>query len=300
MEIERHFWRLRFQVRFLRAVGTEFQKFVQQIMELRFSDEFVPVRPAGSEGDRKCDGLLTAQRRLLQVYAPERFDKRRALNKIDEDYFGAVAHWGDAFDTWMLVHNSMDGLPPYIVSKLNDLSQSCGTRHVCDHWGYAKLRQFAFELDHDELTELLGPSISLINVLDIEVSDIIPLIKHIQDTSPAPLMAVGPVPEDKLNRNNLSSDVEALLTVGMRRSDEVARYFRGQTMRPLYRDDLGARFKRQYLFLRDEGLQPDIIFSQIVDWITGPGRTPSSQAAALAIAAYFFEQCDIFEDPLSA
>ena len=89
-DVERTFWGLQFKIKFLEATGNEFQTFVQRILELRFPDEFKAVRPAGREGDWKSDGLMTQQRRILQIHAPESWNKARTLKKIHEDFWGAV------------------------------------------------------------------------------------------------------------------------------------------------------------------------------------------------------------------
>lgn len=297
MKVERAFWGLKFKVQFMEATGNEFQALVQKILELRFPDEFVAVKPAGSEGDWKNDGFLADQRRMLQVYAPEGWDKKKTLAKIDEDYFGAAKSWPGFFDTWTFAHNDMKGIPPYVLDRLGELTQLEDYPHTCDQWGFAKFRDLVFEMDDDRLVELLGPPITLAQVLAVEVHDVIPMLRALEDAPPAPLSAVRPVPANKLEENGLSDDAEHLLLSGMRRSDEVARYFESQTMRPTFRDDLGARFTAQYVKLRDAGLEPDEIVLALVEWIAGPALSTATQAAALAVVAFFFEQCDIFEDP---
>ncbi len=286
-----------FKVRFLESYGTAFQQFVSKILELRFPDDFTPVRPAGPEGDWKCDGLLKSQRRFLQAYGPQNFTKRQVLNKINEDYMGAVQLWHNTFDTWTFVHNRRDGLPPYAIARLQELSDDPSDVHECDEWGYAKLRSLTFELNEDQLTDLLGLPVYQSDILSTEIRDIIPLLRRIEISEPAPLDKVRPVPSDKLERNYLSEDAGDLLRAGMRRADEVAAYFAMQTMRPMFRDDLAERFKLKYEQLKSAELDPDAILSELINWLTGTNREPTPQAAALAIIAYFFEQCDIFEDP---
>lgn len=40
----------------------------------------------------------------------------------------------------------------------------------------------------------------------------------------------------------------------------------------------------------------DLVFFDILDSIT-PGQSKRTQDAAIVLMAYFFESCDIFEDP---
>lgn len=297
-DVERTFWGLQFKLRFLEATGNEFQTFVQHILELRFPDEFKAVRPSGREGDWKSDGLLTEQRRILQIYAPESWNKARTLKKINDDFWGAVHKWGDAFDIWTFIHNDVKGAPPYVDERLQELSDSNDSEHTCERWDYAKLREFVFQLSNERLTELLGPPVTREDFLSVEIRDIAPLLRAIEDTTPAPPSEIRAVSPDKLRRNELLSDAEYLITMGMFRSHEVKKYFENQQMRPMFRDDLGARFKVKYISMRDSGRQPDMIVSDLVTWIAGSSpMSPTTQAAALAVIAFFFEECDIFEDP---
>ena len=295
MQVERAWWGLRFQIRFLKATGDDFEDLVRDLMRLRFPDEYISVKPAGREGDWKNDGLLTDQRRLLQAYAPEGFDKRKTLAKIDADFSGAVEAWGDLFDTWTFVTNSPRGLPPYAVARLQELSDGDGP-HECEPWDYGQLRKLAFELDDEGLTELLGAAVTAAELLAVEVQDVIPMLRAIEAAPATALADVSPVPPNKLDANGLTEDAAILLLLGMRRAPEVQAYFDGQPMRPLFRDDLGARFTVQYCFLRDAGVAPDEILAALVEWVAGPALAPAQQAAALAVVAFFFEQCDIFED----
>lgn len=290
-------WGLKFKVEFMEARGSVFEQLVKRILELRFPDDFTPVKPSGSEGDWKCDGLLRSQRRFLQIHGPGRFEKRRLLNKITEDYEGAARQWPGVFDFWTFVHNGRDGLPAYAIDKLNELSASSGGQHMCEEWGYPKLRQLVFDLHDGQLTDLLGPPVSRHQVLSTEVDDIIPLLRSIEVTQPASLERVRPVPSDKLEKNYLSGAAASFLRLGMRRADAVAAYFTGQTMQPTLRDDLAAHFTRQYRSLKDDAIDPDGILFALIDWLTGTTRRPGEEAAALAVIAYFFEQCDIYDNP---
>ena len=298
MQVERIFWRLKFKILFLERTGTGFQDLVREIMQLRFPDEFVDIAPAGPEGDHKCDGFLTEQKRILQVYAPERWRKRTALAKINRDYAGAVEHWGDRFEIWTFTHNAINGVPPYVLSELQEISESTDSGHVCEHWGFAKLRDLTFELEDEQLAEFLGPAVSLATMLSVEVQDVIPMLKSIEDAPQSPIESVRPVPSDKLERNRLSEDAESLLLLGMRRTDQVNHYFSQLISRPLFRDELGTRFAFKYEEFRESGLAPDDIVTAFVTWLTGQSQSPKQTAAALAVVAYFFEECDIFEAPI--
>lgn len=297
MEIKQKLWRDAFERRFLRATGSEFQSFVLEILGLRFPDELIPIAAAGSEGDLKNDGLLPRQRRLLQIYGPEGWNKRNALAKIEEDFIGAVKHWGNDFDTWTFVHNQVKGVPPYIQKRIEELSNSDVHSQKCEIWGFDRLRQITFELEDDDLQSLLGRPGTMQDLLSVEIKEIVPLLEAIEKMPFEAISEVSPVPPDKMEVNELPEDVVAMLQTGMRGTNAIRSYFRGMTTRPTYRDELGASFTQKYRTLRDDGHDANTIISALFEWIAGPsiGLSTSVHTATWAILAFFFEECDIFE-----
>jgi hypothetical protein len=70
-------------------------------------------------------------------------------------------------------------------------------------------------------------------------------------------------------------------------------YWRG-----LLGDNVAASFKREYEAYREVGMVPDLIFGKLQEFAGGSQRgTPRYEAAVLAVLAFLFEQCDIFESP---
>lgn len=295
MNTERAAWRMQFRLAYAEKHGDEFEAFVRSLLELSFPGDFIPVAAAGSVGDRKCDGLLPSQRRFFQAHAPKNFNKRDLLDKIGDDYTGAIEHWGDRFDTWTFVHNSREGLPPYATDLLHELSESDDSHHVGEQWRYVDLLNLAMDLSDDDLTEFLGPPLRAADFLEVEIADIVELLESIQDIDPAEAVPINPVPFDKLEHNRFSPSYESQLRQGMRRTDRVQRYFEEQVARPMYRDDMAARFAFKYESLKEEAYVSDEIVDELLAWIIPPPSNLKIQAAALSVIAYFFEQCDIFE-----
>lgn len=67
---------------------------------------------------------------------------------------------------------------------------------------------------------------------------------------------------------------------------------------PSFGRSLVARFKSDYYAARAENLEPDAVFDYLVETAienAGPRDTPQVRAAALAVIAYLFEICEIFE-----
>jgi hypothetical protein len=117
---------------------------------------------------------------------------------------------------------------------------------------------------------------------------------------PAPMMtAVKDVPTGKIEANALTEAVAQLLKEGMIKSPLVADF-----LSQWYDETLGERlaeaFKAEYRKLSlDNG--PNQTFAALQSWAGGDHRgTPEHELAVLTVIAYYFERCDIFEEPRSA
>ena len=290
-DYERAFRELQFKTAFLEKKGNEFQDWFATIMEKRYPGDFIRVRPWGKMGDRKNDGYLRSTRSLFQVYAPNDMSATKALNKIDEDYNGALPYWEQYFDTWIFVHNSKQGLGPDVTAKLAELN-GAGPPAVVP-WGYEELRRVVFELPPMELASLFGPAPQRRDMVDLGLESLSPVLDQVAAMNPNLDTDLRPPPADKIDRNLLSKNVATLLRAGMSRVDLVRKYFRVQ---PGRKDEIAESFRHRYDELRVGGLTPDEIFAHLQRHATGDGvPSPARQSAALAVLAFFFEECDIFE-----
>jgi hypothetical protein len=297
-DVAHAWWDSQFQLRFLLAKGSAFQELFCKLMELGHPGDFQRVRPWGSAGDRKNDGYLRSQRILFQVYGPNEMTAAAAIAKIHEDFHGALPYWEPYFDQWTFVHNSPDGLSPQVTAKLLELDAGYPPKTI--PWGYAELRLELFRMPDDDIGALLGPAPTRRTVQQIGMKDLQPLIDQLGRLPATQEPDLRPVPPDKLSLNLLSDSVAALLRVGMTKADLVDRYFGGHHD-PTYRDEVAEKFRRRYEELRSEGLSPDRVFDELRIYIGGSTlQSAEYDAALLAILAYFFESCDIFERPIEA
>ncbi len=84
----------------------------------------------------------------------------------------------------------------------------------------------------------------------------------------------------------------------MQKSPLVAQFF-DNWKNPVYGEQIASAFNSQYVSLRDTipSLHPDEIFGQLETWAGGVvNTTPTHKAAVLAVMAYLFDKCEIFED----
>lgn len=289
--ISRAFYEFMFRDLYGRMTGNAFQDFFSDLMEKAHPGDFIRVRPWGKSGDKKNDGYLRSERMIFQVYAPNELQSVRTVAKIEGDFNGAVTHWRDHFDRWVFVHNSVGGLGPDVTKKLLELN---GSQDISvESWGEAELRRKVFGLCDADLALLLGPAPTLRDMLDLGLEVLAPVLDQVA-AMPAPeCIDLRPPPADKVARNMLSQHVETLLCAGMMRVDLVRKYFGVQSTS---QDAIARSFHLHYQELRHAGMSPDEIFGALQRYAGGeavPG--PARQSAVLAVLAFFFEECDIYE-----
>jgi hypothetical protein len=109
---------------------------------------------------------------------------------------------------------------------------------------------------------------------------------------------IDEVSPGKIEANLLSDAVADFLKIGMQKAALVAGFFE-RWPDPTYGERVAASFHAKYIELRAvlPVLHPDEIFGHIESWSAGTAdRTPQHKAAVLAVIAYLFDRCDIFED----
>lgn len=287
----------RFQLVFRTTHGTAFQDFIGDVLDRRFGEDFFRIKAGGRQGDRKCDGIITSRRILLQVYAPERMNSPTAVKKIDEDLPGAVEGWGLLFDQWVFLHNQFKGLSPDIAQHLISVDGRYGK--VVRHWSEPQVQELAEELTESDLQAVLGPLPDFRNLSPVTVADITTVVLAVAQQISAN-ETIAPVPRDKLDANGLSDDVKELLRAGTQKSRNVRDLFE-KWHDPELGDRVAAAFRTRYDQVKAAGMSPDEIFKEL--WaFAGGGRylEPSKECATLSLLAFLFEQCDIFEAPRSA
>lgn len=297
MNLQEAYYELRFENAFLRAKGDMFQELFEKLMGLAYKADFMACRPWGNRGDRKNDGFLKSERRLFQVYAPNEMAESKAIAKIQEDFEGAKVYWGEHFDKWVFAHNAVDGLPPHVLKVLLDFeAQNPGI--TLEPWGIEEFRMifrcltledvqswFGFEAPTAETKAKLG-------FKDVQV-----VLESIADTTTAPGKSLKDVPRGKIEANALSDSIATLLKEGMSKAPLVEEFF-SKWHDITFGERIAKEFRAKYESLRG-GLTPNQIFNELQAWAGGEKRgAPEHELAVLTILAYYFERCDIFEEPL--
>jgi hypothetical protein len=107
--------------------------------------------------------------------------------------------------------------------------------------------------------------------------------------------AVTP-PGEKMRRNGLTDRVHFYLTLGLAKAKEVAAFVSEMAqLDSTFPERLRAGFIAQYNSLRSEGSQGDDLFEGMVAFASSGTSELSRRAAGLAVLAYLFELCEVFE-----
>lgn len=296
---QRHFYRLQFQVRYLRAQGNEFQEFFRSIMEHAYPNDFIAVRTHGNVGDKKCDGYRQNGGIIYQCYAPRQDSNLAALlKKMQEDFDGAKDHWKAEMKQWVFVHNDDGGLPADAVKLLEKFKTDNKGLETGQH-GIQELGNIVDDLPEAKLSSLFGPLPSRNMVANIGNADIQAAVQGIQHYDPRADMGDPIAPSAaKLDANGLSVAVIELIRGGFVGAKRVQGFFDNYPV-PDYVDTVASAFKREYIKLREDDIEPDEIYDSLYHYASGDGGDANRRAAVLAVLSYFFERCDIFEDSVA-
>lgn len=296
MNLQQAYYELKFEIAFIRAKGDAFQTFFERLMGLAYKADFMACRPWGRQGDHKNDGFLKSERRLFQVYAPNDMEAAKAIAKITEDFEGAKVHWGQHFNIWVFAHNATDGLPPHVQKVLLDFEKdNLGIK--LEPWGLEEFRLIFRKLSPADLHSWFGAiapteeTKAKLGFKDLQV-----VLETLAGRTVPTSQEVKEVPMGKIEANALSESVTTLLKAGMVKAPLVSAFliqWRDETLG----DRLAVAFKAKYLELRED-FTPNAIFAELQSWAAGEVRGAAEhELAVLTVIAYFFERCDIFEEP---
>ena len=293
-ELQRSIYVDRFRLAFHTLKGKAFQDWFVLLAGHAFGVNFEEVRPYGPHGDLKCDGRCADSKSVFQCYAPDQVKEVELIKKINEDFHGARAHWKSDMARWIFVHNDARGLPPNAVKHLGEL-RKVHAPLVIETWSEPELLKLTMALGLSALQALFGPAASIAIVDRLVLADLIPIIEALQREEPDPSHPpLTPPSSEKLEKNSLSNESGLLLKIGRRKSGLVDTFFR-KTPRAELGEGIAEAFRNRYADLKALGLPADTIFKHLQDY-AGMNGEPKRQGAALAVLAYFFDNCDIFED----
>ena len=283
-----------FRIALLEKRGTEFQDWFVALAGHALGTDFEAVRPYGKQGDWKCDGRQLSTGAIFQCYAPHSQSDRKTIAKVDDDFAGALANWPKFLRVWTFVHNDKRGVPPAVANHIDQLRQTHPSVNFCI-WSEPELFALFNKMSHEAKQLMFGPVPNRALVDGLVLADLTPVVDALEHRDPDPTVGLPPPPSaKKLERNALSPEAADILRTGRRRVRLVETYFRRAGPVELG-EKIAEAFRTHYAYLKSLHLSPDQIFMHLQVY-AGVQGTPKRQAAAMAVLAYLFDSCDIFED----
>jgi hypothetical protein len=281
------------QIKLQELRGLAFQDFVATVCELAYPHDFVRVRPAGSIGDKKCDGYLKSKKRVYAAYAPRSMVPATLKAKIQEDFDGARKNWPEMKE-WYFVHNDTDGLDAGSLDLLLDLEKNSDV--VITLLGPLDLKTLVMDLSDEALLHLFGAAADTRAMVRYSYPEIAAVVDSVLSIElPDGEGSLIPPSPEKLRHNGLGNDVTALLSQGEVKAP-VFRQFFAERPKEMQGENVANWFRSRYRSLEAQGLEPTHIFHQLVSDAGGLNRPVKEQAAVLGLLSYLFHSCDIFRD----
>lgn len=271
---------------------------------------FVQVKPQGAIGDRKNDGYDPSCGHYYQVFAPEdrESSEAKAAKKVKTDFDGLLKHWQKTcpIKRFSFVFNDkFKGTFPTIEADLAAI-KSKHNLELCDSLLAKHLEERLFKLADDQILAVIGniPDPGQIKKIDYSIlREVINLILATRKPVNSTIVYRAPDFSDKIRFNGLGTQTASLLRVGSFHVSDIDDYFElnAEYVKQELRDALNRIYldtKREYTGVEGvNGESPaDLMFFHILEAVT-PEASRAAQEAALVVMAYFFESCDIFEDP---
>ena len=101
--------------------GNNFEDFTVNLYKIKYPN-LVGIKPQGSKGDGANDGYLAGEL-VLQVYAPQRLEAKKAIEKLEHDFQRAKdENWN--FNQWhFVVNDKFCNIPRDIHHKIDELRE---------------------------------------------------------------------------------------------------------------------------------------------------------------------------------
>ena len=285
----------KFENEYLKLKRMEFQSRFADIMETAYPGDFQRIRH--SQGDRGCDGYRISDKTVFQVYAPREIRPGEMNKKMEDDFHQALDEFGENMKRWVFVHNDPDGLTPETaVDMIGGLSskhpeieiQSCSFNEI---WSIVE------RLEISKIEFLLGCAPTDESLRKLQLKSIVPVLRFIERRAVPSDVPVDPPDPKKLEFNLFRPEVRDMLRFG-RRKERLVEDYVDSVRDPEYGESIAVAFRRKYEELKETSLRIDEIFDELRKFAGGDHfHDASQQAAVLAVLSYFFERCDIFENP---
>lgn len=305
-----------FKLRILEAKGSEYQRLFERVMQYRYPNDFISIKPYGNVGDRKNDGYCPSSGTYHQVYAPERPTAPRsvvaAAKKATEDFAGLKRAWDRTtpIKVFRFVFNDeYRNCPPDIAIACAALAKEHGIK--CSPLLAHHLEDEAMQLQPDQISDILqAPIPRPESIPNVDFSVLGEVIRHVLE-NPIPIskesILSAPDFTEKIEFNGLSAPVGHLLHSAGRQIEAVNDFFslNSNFAKQELRNKLNALYmesKKSFASKARTLEFGDLVFFDLLRRMVPFKSTISisianAQNAALVVMGFYFESCDVFETP---
>ena len=299
---ERYMANLIFKAKILEKDAYEFQNFFTKIMS-KYDPDFTPIKPQGRIGDRKNDGYNPKTGVYYQVYAPERIDSKDAIEKIEKDIEGLYEYWNSKCpikEYCFVMNDKYKGVYPEIESKILEIENEY---NIDAKLILAKdIENMFMELDFEKMIEIIG-MITINDISKISFADLNSIIEYIINMPYNKEIENNILPaemENKICFNNLNPQIANILNVHSIYIGQLEKYFsnKGNFEREKIQHILTQIYEEAKIQVSDELEDANSIrFFYIRDKILPEENSITINNAVFVLMAFYFESCDIFENP---
>jgi hypothetical protein len=279
---------------------TPFEDWFVELARRAWGPDFEPIRTQGKHGDLKCDGHRISQGGIYQCYAPFRPVREKIENKIQTDFTGALAIWKEKMKTWQIVINDRRGLQAEATKQVEELRTKY-TKILIETFGPIEIEKLALSLSVDDLGGLFNVYFGTkeTELMRVSFDEIGSVVNSLAGLNPVAVLGTLEHPaQDKADHNGLDEEVRLLLTRGQVLAQRVERFF-NDSGKVEHGERIGRQFAQIYTDMKSSGWDPNHIFFEFIDICGNLRRPPGQRMAVLAVVTYYFNQCDIFENPVA-
>lgn len=294
-----------FKSKILELDGSAFELFFSKIMS-KENENFRQIKPHGNNGDKKNDGFNAVTGEYYQVYSPEEPANNitTAVNKCKTSFVGLKEYWSKISPIkkyYFVFNDKYKGAFPEIEKVLSEIKRDNTELTSCEPFYAQHLEKKFFNLEENDMIEIIGyiPDDTKIGSVDfVAMKEVVEFllkdkIGYFHDDR-----YVVPDFDEKIKFNNLDEQVKTLLTNGSYQSSAITDYFRNN------HNFEKQKLKETFVNLYEKG-QTEFVNTKNKDVLTFfyilsnamPQNEKRIQDAVLVLMAYYFESCDIFEEP---
>jgi len=301
------FYSKMFTVAVYTKTGQAFEDFFCEILKA-CDDDFNKVKASGKTGDRSCDGFNSKTGEYYLCYSPEDIKKqltiKNGIKKIQNDIKGITKQWNGISKINYVINDKFAGLSPKIYDLIKELKTFYSDLDI-ELFSMEKLRRICLSLDETDKQRILGycPDLAR-DKTAVNFSIVSDIIEHLEknvllQTYEDNLFV--PDFSQKILFNKLSQKVADLLNNAKYHTFQIDEFYNLNPERD--KEDLRNYLRCLYVeAISTVGVldsdASDKIFFYIMQKMVYNTKSKSVVDNAIVIITFFFESCDIFEEPI--